>query len=290
MFYQYMKIAIINKSADNHFVCMGMLLEALQEHQVIVYTATNSNDWIQYYESIYTFTTILNLNINISLFDNIIKLTSYDDCLTNESVISILHMQCFLTDDSKPYISCTPYITGSNIHYMFPIYKPIVSKSSDKTVTMIGYYLNSNIDDDTDSFIQMNYAYTFIFITWGDSTYSNLTKHANVKILQYVKTPEMFDILNKSRFVLSKKFINYDRYSGQLGMAMSLEKPLIIDAKTATAYNLPGLTFTSVYSEIEALDKISDEKYDMLVDDIKKFNTVHHDNNYQTMQKLLSLN
>ena len=286
-----MKIAIVNKSFDNHFVCLGMLLEALKEHQVTVFTKTNFLGWIQYYESIYTFTTVFNIHIDVPMFDKIIKLSSHDDCFTDVSnVISILHLQCFLVDDSRPFISCTPYVTGANVHYMFPIFRPIMTKSSDKIVTLVGYYLNDNIDADTDAFIQMNRAYTFMFITGGDVHYNNLTKHDNVRLLHRATTPEMFDILNKSRFVLSKKFINYDRYSGQLGMAMSLEKPLIIDAKTATAYNLPGLTFASEYSEIGLLDNITDDKYDTLVEDIRKFNTVCHNDNYQTMQKLLSLN
>jgi len=283
-----MKIAIVNKSYDNHFVCLGMLLEGLKEHQVTVYTITNCNDWIQYYNSIYTFATVFNIDIDVPMFDKIFKLSSHDDCFTNvPTVTSILHLQCLLTDNSTPFISCTPYVTGANVHYMFPIFRPLASKSSDKTVTMIGFYMNGNIDADTDAFIKMNHNYRFIFITWGDSGYSNLTKHDNVSVLHNIKTPEMFNILNKSRYVLSKKFINYDRYSGQLGMAMSLEKPLIIDAKTATAYALPGLVFTSEYSEIGVLDNISDEKYDGIVDDIRKFNTLCHDNNYQTIQKLL---
>ena len=277
----------MNKSFDNHFVCLGMLLEALKEHQVTVYTETNNNNWIEYYNSMYTFTTVF--NINVPPFDRIIKLSSHDDCIMNYPTISILHLQCLLTDNSTPFISCTPYITGANVHYMFPIFRPLAaSMSNDKTVTMIGFYMNGNIDADTDAFIKMNHNYRFIFITWGDSGYSNLTKHDNVRIMHNVKTPEMFDILNKSRYALSKKFINYDRYSGQLGMAMSLEKPLIIDAKTASAYNLPGLVFTSEYSEIGMLDNISEEKYDGIVDNIRKFNTVCHNNNYQTMQKLLN--
>jgi hypothetical protein len=53
----------------------------------------------------------------------------------------------------------------------------------------------------------------------------------------------MVDLINKSKYILSKKFINYDRFSGQLSLAMSFEKPLIIDLKTKNNYNLPGIPF-----------------------------------------------
>ena len=73
----------------------------------------------------------------------------------------------------------------------------------------------------------------------------------------------MNDLIINSKFILSKKIINYDRFSGQLTLAMSYEKPLIIDIKTKK-YNLPGIQFHKNYSEIGKLDNITDEKYQIL--------------------------
>ena len=81
----------------------------------------------------------------------------------------------------------------------------------------------------------------------------------------------MNNIINDSKFILSKKVINYDRFSGQLSLAMSYEKPLIIDIKTKDAYNLPGITFNTNYSEVGCLDDITDEKYKLLKNEIKSF-------------------
>ena len=63
----------------------------------------------------------------------------------------------------------------------------------------------------------------------------------------------------------------YDRFSGQLSLAMSHEIPLIVDVKTQKTYNLPGITFNNDYSEIGNLDDITDEKYNFLKGEIKTF-------------------
>ena len=80
----------------------------------------------------------------------------------------------------------------------------------------------------------------------GDNTYDNLIKHSNVVVLYSVNTNKLVEIINNSKFILSKKYINYDIYSGQLGLAMSFEKPMIIDFKTANSYNLAGFIFTPI--------------------------------------------
>jgi len=87
------------------------------------------------------------------------------------------------------------------------------------------------------------------------------------------------DMLNNSKYVLSKKYINYDRFSGQLGLAISLVKPLIIDAKTAEAYSLPGVTFIKNYSEIGDIDLIDELQYRKLTRETASFKHTHLENN-----------
>ena len=50
---------------------------------------------------------------------------------------------------------------------------------------------------------------------------------------------------------------------------MSHEIPLIIDAKTQKAYNLPGITFYNNYSDIGNLDDVTDKQYNLLKNQIK---------------------
>ena len=81
----------------------------------------------------------------------------------------------------------------------------------------------------------------------------------------------MIDMVHNSKYILSKKYINYDRFSGQLGIAISHEIPLIIDIKTKNNYKLPGITFNENYSDIDNLDDITDEQYSSLKKEIKLF-------------------
>lgn len=269
-----MKIAIIGKF-NFHLECAGFLLEMYNDNNIDIYITpkTNKFNHIEYYSTIFNFNVIYNdFNKNIlHNYDKIFKLTSNDNCLDDKKIISILHLDgpAHRRCNSKKFISLTPYINGTNIYYTFPIYQPIITNGlKSKIITMIGYYNDNNIDNDLLKFINLNNNYTFNFIIWG----GNGNKLKNIKNVNYyssVKTNIMINILNNSKYVLSKKKINYDRFSGQLGLAMSHEIPLIIDIKTKNSYKLPGITFHKNYCEINNLDDITDEKYNSLKKEIK---------------------
>jgi len=213
-------------------------------------------------------------------YDKIFKLTSNDNCLDDKKIVSILHLDTNIYCKSEKFISLTPYINGNNIYYTFPIYKPKINNGlKSKIVTMIGYYNDNNIDDDLLKFINLNNNYTFNFIIWG-GTGNKLKNIKNVNYYNRIKTNIMIDILNNSKYVLSKKYINYDRFSGQLSLAMSHEIPLIIDIKTKNNYELPGIIFDKNYCEINNLDYITDEKYNSLKKEIElvKYNILENNN------------
>ena len=285
-----MKIAII--SVFGHMECLGSFLELLKHDEVtvILTPTTDKYKWLDFYKKTYTFNIDFNLNIHVNDYSHVIKLTSNDDCLhTDDSTISLLHLKelQYVNNRSKCYITLTPYITGENVHYMFPIFKPITNKSNKQIITFIGYYLNNNIDNDTDLFIQNNQEYQFIFVVWGDTTYSRLNRYSNVKVLQHIQTNVLVPLIRDSKYMLSKKYINFDRFSGQLGMAMSFRKPLIIDSKTAEAYSLPGIIFKKNYSEVK-LSTVSDIQYDGLLEDIKTFNDTCIERNTNTLKQIFT--
>lgn len=271
-----MKIAIVGK-LGYHLECIGFLLEMYNDNinniDVYVSTVANKFNHIEYYSTMFNFNVIYdNFKEDIIYnYDKIFKLTSNDDCLDNNKIISILHLVHKVTMcKSEKLISLTPYINGNNIYYTFPIYQPKITKcSKSKIVTMIGYYDYNNIDDDLIKFINLNSNYTFNFIIWGNNPERKLNNIKNVNCYSGVKTDIMIDILNNSKYVLSKKYINYDRFSGQLGLAMSHEIPLIIDIETKNNYKLPGITFDKNYCEIENLDNITNDKYSSLINEIK---------------------
>jgi hypothetical protein len=286
-----MKVGIF--SVHGHMSCLGVLFEVLRQHEVtiVITDKTDHHVWIPFYNKLYTFNIVYDLNTDVKQFDKIIKLTSNETCLENVDCISLLHLGSFINVNnvSTKFISLTPYIQGANISYMFDCFStPLVDKTNSKMVAFVGYYLNNNIDEDTDNFISQNSDYTFTFITWGDGYYGNLTKHSNVRVLHSVNTLDMVEIINQSKFVLSKKYINFDRYSAQLGLAVSLNTPLLIDSRTAEAYKLPGVTFNNNYTELGRLDDISNESYTKLINDTQTFKTEMIRKNQETINNLLA--
>lgn len=271
-----MRIAILG-SFDFHLECIGFLLEIYDNNIVDIYLGekTDKYNWIEYYLTIFKFNVVYDSFHKdiINNYDKIFKLSSNDYCLDDKKIISLLHLnqepqrKC----KSDKFISLSPYIQDNNINYVFPIYRPKVNNKTilSKNIIMIGHYTNNNFDNDTLNFITENINYNFIFIIYGSRSYSNLSNLKNVKILSNVKTNNMINLINDSKFILSKKKINYDRFSGQLSLAMSHEIPLIIDVKTQKDYNLSGITFNNNYSEIGNLDDITDEKYNFLKSEIK---------------------
>lgn len=279
-----MKIALISKFG--HLECLGFLLEIYKNNIIDIYISkkTDSFKWIEYYSTIYNFNVIydkFDKEIILNKYDKIFKLTSNDLCIYDKKIISILHLigvknKC----NSEKFISLTPYITGNDIYYTFPIYNPIIprkyknpfllnSKIS-KTIIMIGYYNDSDIDMDLLKFIDLNYNYTFNFLISG-GTGDKLKNKKNVNLLKEAKTSVMINILNNSKYILSKKHIRYDRFSGQLSLAASHEIPLIIDKKTKNNYNLPGISFDKNYFDIGNLDNITNEEYKSLKLQMKAF-------------------
>jgi hypothetical protein len=284
-----MQIAIISKFG--HFECLGFLLESLKDFDITIFAENRSDkfNWIGYFKMYYKFKVHYHLNINVNEFHHVIKLTGNDECLYSENTISLVHLHTLkhVNNNSKKFISLTPYITGGDVSYMFPIYKPDIHKTYKNTIVFVGYCQNIHIDDDTSLFIENHLDYHFIFVVWGDRNYSNITKHKNASVLHNIGSYELANIINESKYVLSKKYINYDRFSGVLSIAMSFNKPLIIDRKTAEAYHIPGVVFNEKYTELGNINDISDEKYRVMIDEIEAFNKDAMCRNKEIIEKMI---
>jgi hypothetical protein len=194
-------------------------------------------------------------------------------------------------DVSNKYISLTPYITGNNISYMLPIYNPINTQICyNKEITMVGYFLNSWVDEDLRYFIE-NCNYNFNFIVWGNGSYDNLTKYSNVKLHYNVSNYYLIDIINNSSYILLRNasYINYDRFTGMISLALSFKKPLILDERTKKAYNVPGIVYEKRYSElVNTLNTdVSMSIYENLVNSIDDLNKHAINKNKIIMNELL---
>lgn len=285
-----MKIAIV-ESISHHIECIAFILEIFKDKNIDIYLTNKSDkyNWIDFYKTIYKFNVLINKfkEFDVEKYDLVFKLTINDNCIEGKKIIPIIHVYDIkYINKYNKIISLTPYISHKKIKYLFPVFKPEITYSNNKIITLIGYYKNSSIDTDTDLFISNNKKYTFNFVVWGSSDYNNLKKHKNIKVFKNIKTKELVKLINSSKYILSKKYINYDRFSGQLSLAMSFEKPMIIDKKTAETYNLPGIIFKKRYNEVGYLDNISDDKYKNIIDEIKKFNEKTINNNIKILSNI----
>ena len=288
-----MKIAIVG-SFDYHFECVPFLLEVFKDENVRIYTLKKKykyNDLIEF-KKMYNFDVFLD-GISKEIIESndlTIKLTSNDPCLEDERIVSIQHWcnKVVKKTISDRILSLTPYInknswlnvykTGNpEVYYTFPAYNPLktIEKVAEKVVTFIGYYLNKQFDKDILDFIKLNEDYTFNFIVRGEKSrnYPVLKGIKNVNCYNNIEGEKVVELLKSARYILSKRHINYDRFSGQLGLSVSYEKPLLVDKRTMDVYKLPGISFEKKYMELGKLSEIDDKKYDELWNQVKKFKT-----------------
>ena len=196
----YMKIAII--SMFGHFECLFFLCEILQEHKITLYIAnhTKGEEYAicKAYSNIEVIKITENLSEDIlSIYDETIKLSSNDSVLHHSRVISLLHLSS-LKDNSNRYISLSPFVEGENVSYMLPVYNPIeVRICYNKSITYVGYFLNSWVDEDLQYFIE-NSHHNFNFVVWGDGNYDNLTRFPNVRLYCNVQYEHLSEIINDS--------------------------------------------------------------------------------------------
>ena len=287
-----MKIALI--SMFGHYECLFFLCEILQEHKVTLYIANNTrgeeNDLCKIYSNIEVIKISEPLTPEIvTMYDEIIKLSSNDDVLHHPSVISLMHLSS-MKDNSNRYISLSPFVQGDNISYMLPIYNPInMRRNYNKSITLVGYFLNRWIDEDLQYFIE-NSNHTFNFVVWGDGNYDNLTRFSNVAVHYNVSTDHLNEIINNTSYILLRNasYINYDRFTGMISLALSFQKPMIVDKRTKEAYNIPGIVYEKRYSElIDTLNnEISPVVYEKLVDSIGEFNKDVINKNKKTIHAL----
>jgi hypothetical protein len=273
-----MKIALI--SMFGHYECLFFLCEILQEHKVTLYIANNTRGEEALLCKIYSNIEVIKITETltediITMYDVVIKLSSHDNVLHHPNVISLLHLST-LRDNSNRYISLTPFVEGDNVSYMLPVYNPInVRRHYSKSITLVGYYLNQWVDEDLQYFIE-NSHHTFNFVVWGDGNYDNLTRFSNVSVYYNASTDHLNEIINNTSYILLRNasYINYDRFTGMISLALSFKKPMIVDKRTKEAYNIPGIVYEKRYSElIDTLNnEISPVVYEKLVDSIGEFN------------------
>lgn len=288
-----MKIAIV--SMFGHYECLGFLCEVLQEHEITLYIGNNSrgeeHSICRLYSNVDVVNVIQNLNKDfISLYDVVFKLSSNDHVIHHPKVISLLHLST-LKDVSDKYISLSPFVVGDNVSYMLPVYNPgEIQICYNKAITFVGYFSDSWVDEDLQCFIE-NSNHTFNFVVWGGDSYNKLASFTNVKVYHNISDDNLKNLINNSSYILlrSASYINYDRFTGMIALALSFKKPLIVDRRTKEAYKIPGIVYEKQYSELiyTLNNEISASVYETLVGAISDFNNEVITKNKLTINNLL---
>lgn len=289
-----MKICLITRTST-HYECMGYLLEIFKSDDITIHAKKGKDKfkYLDFFKTIYNFSVIYdNFDTDLLLsYDLSIKITSTDYIIEHKNVVSILHLgkeksKC----KSKYFLSLTPYIKGENIYYTYPVFNPKLDSVFDNMITLVGYNTDNSFDINTQEFIRENPDFTFNLIVWGSKKYNTVKNFKNVKLYHYLDTDKMVKIINKSKFMLCKKNISRTIFCGNLALALSFEKPLIVDTKTKDDYKIPGIEYKSDFTEVGKLNSISDERYCQTIQEIKIFKENTIENNRVIVKDILHTN
>ena len=150
-----MTIAIVGRF-KYHLECIGFLIEALHkknDFHIYIYISqdTDKFGYVEYFQSIYPgririlYDEFTKLYGKKHEYDKIIKLTSNDNCVDHQCVLSILHLYnpVQLNNKSTQYLSLTPYINNHEIFYTFPVIEPYkltydLVRKRQNIITLIG--------------------------------------------------------------------------------------------------------------------------------------------------------
>jgi len=308
-------IAIIG-SFFYHYECIGFLCDILLNNNFIknkninvnIYYTQDNFGYLTYFKELYPNIHMFNNNNIEEIKKNnvIIKLTSDDPILYDKNIISVLHLLSN-RDISSKFITITPFVTEINptipfrhdsehylsntyLNYIFPLYSGITEVNHENIILTIGYFEARYVDADLDEFIK-NSIYNFIFIGYGYNNYHGLNKYKNVKTIYDLSTKELLTYIGKSKFILARnhKYMNKDRFSGTLSLAVSHHKPVILSEYFSDIYNLPAITYKNDYSEItNYLNEITDEDYENHKIQLGKFIEKQRDYNKKKFAELIN--
>ena len=266
-------IAIIGTFIFHSFMS-GFLLEIFRNHNVVLYhTYPDSYGDIDYFKKIFNFTlnTDVNSLVNIQYtYDYIFVLSANDPCIYYINTTNCYGIVHGLSIGDKPYKSILTLskkisFLNKKLTYILPLYKGIISYNcmEREHITFIGYFNDNYIDDDTLNFIN-NIKYKFIII--GNQKPINF-KHHNVIYYQNLSTEDSVNILNKTKFVITRKakYMSLP-YSGAIAVSFSNNVPLITSTDIQEEHCIPScITFVENYSECtDILNNMTDEEYESL--------------------------
>jgi hypothetical protein len=307
------KIAIIG-SFNFHNECIGFLCENIinnnyidikEEIYVNIYYNLDTFKYVDYFKKLYPTINTYNSN-NISEIESnnlIIKLTSNDPIDYNPNYISILHLNGMknisnktiilsplLLDNKIPFSSNSIdfYLNYKKLNYIFPFYSGIYERTHNNTISIIGYFDNNSLDNDLIKFINSS-KYTFNIISYNTNG-NCFRNYSNIVFTNTMSTEDMIKTINNSKFILARnqRYMNRDRFTGILTLAISHRTPIILGEYFAELYNIPAITYKENFCEIkDKINGMSDFEYNNELDRIDNFIISQGDYNKKKFASLI---
>jgi hypothetical protein len=261
-----MKICILG-IFKHHTECVGFLLDALSQNELVVCISDERFGYVKYFRQIYKFNEINHKDFNENNYDFVIILSANDptvnSIINKKKYITIVHHINFIIDKGvDKYIAFNDdNIISAKFHKIIPLYKGIYNHEStykkyNKFIMYIGP-LNYNIDKDLQKFIDLvNYNFIMIheqkyyemaakyfrqnkkFHVYGTATkiksnffVATKNKHKKIFVLKNVSTEKILHLMqNISFFLIRKNKITKNIMSGAIPLALSHNTPIIIQS------------------------------------------------------------
>lgn len=279
------KNILIYQNKDMHTEVIGTLIYNFMKYNIHIYykhTESKSNS-IPYYEQIFK-KKIINVNeINESIYDAIIILTSGElNQLTPKNKIKyiLINHENGTVNDNYYNISLTPIVKSHT--YILPIYMHNNNNNRNNQISIIGSLLEHQRDMKNISRLIKNFPkYVIcIYTRYIDPEFKNsLSDYKNYVLYEKMDTKTMINKIRNSKFIYTADTDNYSEkgvrggiLTGMVPIGLNNNIPIIMTKKLNTIYNLKGvLEYDENILELkDTIENMNNTTYASLLEKSKK--------------------
>ena len=303
-----------------HTEIIGVFLQTLNHHTIVVYNTVDNSKTIQFYHTLYQFEQRPKQNLinEYKSYDLIIIGSSSntkdfidklgDDKIDYNKFIFVCHLKSDIKEIYKYVIVLTPLnIISPKTVFVLPIHN--IKMNNDENIvtkpifTIIGRFKDNNRDTSDLVKLITNY-HTLNFIVYIFSrtikfipkVLFNLAKTypSKLKIFLNTNSEKMDEYLRQSKFILplvsKNSWYHKDRLSGNIPLAFNYNVPLIIDNKLKEIYQIDScLSYENKLSEvIETAVNITNNEYRDLVNKFVEYKNHILDQNCKSLDMIIN--
>ena len=295
------EIAIVS-SLPWHFECNGFLLDMTRDkYNIHVYSHPDSLGYIDFFHKNYNFKSFLLefSNLDDKLYKNIIKLTSSDPYVVNDTS-KLVHIQHTLEDYDEPTqkahktivlspLVIRPLITNKtvrvqNAQNITSIFEGENAEHRKNQIIIIGGWKDGPLNE-----IISNFNYNIIMVRRKPRDIDKKwCKNPHVTCMYSPSTSKLLELIKDSKFIFIHR--KEDRFSGAIALALSFHVPMIMDSAQASVYDFPRFEYSKNVSELApVINNITDCEYKSFLDSLSQYVSEKRKYNWENVDQLLGL-